>query len=107
MARKIFPEYKLATIRELVYPELRRKADDAELAAALAVLLKDGAKTLRQLAEYYHMHPVTLRRRLRAADVKPVGLGGPNGQQEMYMLAQVHDALIESGDIAPGNAVNN
>lgn len=100
MARRIFPDYKLAAIRELVYPELRRRVDDGELAAALAVLLKDGAKPLRQLARLYRMHPATLRRRLRAAEIKPVALGGATGQEEMYSLEVVHQVLVEAGDVS-------
>ena len=87
--RKIFPEYKINAIRELIVPELRRQVPNEELTAALSVLIKDGAKPLRQLADLFGVNAVVLRRKLKAAGIKPVALGGPSGREGMYMLSDV------------------
>lgn len=88
-----FPEYKLAAIRELIVPEIRRRVPSGEIAACLAPLLKGGAKPLRTIAEIYKMHHVTLRRRLRAAGIEPVGTGGKSGREELFDLDDAQAVL--------------
>ena len=95
MAKKYFPEYKINAIRELIVPELKRRVPDEELSAALATLIRDGAKPLRTLADIYSVHPVTLRRWLKAAGKKPRGVGGKTNREEMFLLSDAQE-VVES-----------
>ena len=90
-SKKYFPDYKLGAIRELIVPELKRRVPDSELSAALAVLIKDGAKPLRTLADIYSVHHVTLRRWLKAAGKQPQGMGGRTNREEMFLLSDAQE----------------
>lgn len=97
--KKYFADYKLAAIRELIVPELKRRVPDEELSAALAVLIRDSAKPLRTLAGIYRIHHVTLRRKLRAAGKQPVGVGGKTGREELFLLSDAEEVLSSQSSI--------
>jgi len=95
--RRYFPDYKLAAVRELIVPELKRRVPDEELSAALAVLIRDGAKPLRKLAGLYGVHHVTLRRWLKDAGKQPVCKGGGSGREELFLLSDAQEVMAEKG----------
>jgi transposase-like protein len=91
----MFADHTLAVIREALVPSLRRRVPDDELAPVLALLKRDGARPLRELAALHNMHPVTLRRWLKAAGKLPQGLGGGSGREEMYLLSDAQEVVEE------------
>ena len=80
---------------------------DEELSAALAVLIRDGAKPLRTLADIYRVHHVTLRRWLKAAGKEPICKGGGSGREELFLLSDAQEVLSKKGMVPESQEVVN